>query len=222
MHENREISCTSWPTDQDRSVKAMNRTADANVQEKSDCAVVPMNQPNNEGQQPSAEAGEGRAQTEENIVPSHASDTEREAHVPGIARCAASSAFRRHSSTVRAVCVNAPVRICAGGDQRWSSLPRQLFQRHSASPQKPEVISPCNLPTVRAPQSDSGAQHSSRNKGALGHFPVPTQQTPRYPAASKPLIIILDIRYQYAIMVLLRRHDSSVPCEPCSPATRSF
>src|SRR3989475_11554367 len=32
----------------------------------------------------------------------------------------------RHSSFVRAVCVNAPVRICTGGDQRWSSLPRQL------------------------------------------------------------------------------------------------
>src|SRR6266403_6239846 len=30
----------------------------------------------------------------------------------------------RHSSFVRAVCVDAPVRICAGGDQRWSSLPR--------------------------------------------------------------------------------------------------
>jgi hypothetical protein len=30
-------------------------------------------------------------------------------------------------SSVRAVCVNAHVRICAGGDQRWSSLPRQLF-----------------------------------------------------------------------------------------------
>jgi len=40
MHENREISCTSWSTDQDRSAKAINRTADMNVQEKSDCAVV--------------------------------------------------------------------------------------------------------------------------------------------------------------------------------------
>ena len=69
MHENREISCTSWSTDQDRSAKAINRTADMNVQEQSDCAVVPMNQPNKEGQ-PSAEVGEGRAQTEENIVPS--------------------------------------------------------------------------------------------------------------------------------------------------------
>jgi hypothetical protein len=50
MHENREISCTSWSSDQDRSAKAINRTADMNVQEKSDCAVVPVNQPNNEGQ----------------------------------------------------------------------------------------------------------------------------------------------------------------------------
>ena len=70
MHENREISCTSWTTEQDRSAKAINRTADVNVQEKSDCAVVLVNQPNKEGQ-PSAEAGEGRAQTEENIVQSH-------------------------------------------------------------------------------------------------------------------------------------------------------
>src|SRR6266849_3277314 len=76
MHENREISCTSWSTDQDRSAKAINRTADMNVQEKSDCAVVPVNQPNNEGQQPSAEAGGGRAQTEENIVPSHMRPTQ--------------------------------------------------------------------------------------------------------------------------------------------------
>ena len=50
MHENREISWTSWSKDQDRSAKAINRKADMNVQEKSDCAVVPVNQPNNEGQ----------------------------------------------------------------------------------------------------------------------------------------------------------------------------
>jgi hypothetical protein len=46
-----------------------------NVQEQSDCAVVPMNQPNKEGQ-PSAEVGEGRAQTEENIVPSNMCPTQ--------------------------------------------------------------------------------------------------------------------------------------------------
>src|SRR5499427_8126072 len=75
MHENREISCMSWSKDQDRSAKAINRTADVNVQEKSDCAVVPLNRPNKEGQ-PSAEAGEGRAQTEENIVQSHMPPTQ--------------------------------------------------------------------------------------------------------------------------------------------------
>src|SRR5208337_833642 len=36
-----------------------------------------------------------------------------------------SSSLLRHSSFIRAVCVNALVRICAGGDQRWSSLLRQ-------------------------------------------------------------------------------------------------
>src|SRR5216683_1842601 len=75
MHENREISCTSWLTDQDRSAKAINRTADVHVQEKSHYAVVPMNQPNKEGH-PSAEAGEGKAQTEENIVQSHMRPTQ--------------------------------------------------------------------------------------------------------------------------------------------------
>src|SRR5216684_7462570 len=75
MHENREISSTPWSDDQGRSAKAINQTADTNVQEKSDCAVVPVNQPNKEGQ-PSAEVGEGRAETKENIVPSHMHPTQ--------------------------------------------------------------------------------------------------------------------------------------------------
>jgi RNA-directed DNA polymerase len=53
----------------------MNRTADRHVQEKSDCAVVPVNRPNKEAQA-SAEAGEGRAQTEENIAQSHMPPTQ--------------------------------------------------------------------------------------------------------------------------------------------------
>src|SRR2546426_6055895 len=40
------------------------------VLEKSDCVVVPVNQPN-QGGQPSAEAGEGRSPTRENIVQPH-------------------------------------------------------------------------------------------------------------------------------------------------------
>jgi hypothetical protein len=43
--------------------------------EKSDCAVIPVKQANKEGR-PSAEAVEGRAQTKENIVPSHMHPTQ--------------------------------------------------------------------------------------------------------------------------------------------------
>src|SRR4029077_696386 len=49
--------------------------ADRHVLEKSDCAVVPVNQLN-KGGQPSAEAGEGMAKTRENIVQSHMHPTQ--------------------------------------------------------------------------------------------------------------------------------------------------
>ena len=75
MHENREIPSTPWSDDQGRSAKATSRTADMYVLEKSDCAVIPVNQPN-KGGQPSAEVGEGRAQTKENIVQSHMHPTQ--------------------------------------------------------------------------------------------------------------------------------------------------
>ena len=75
MHENREISSTPWCDDQGRSAKAINHNADMHVLEKSDCAVVPVNQPNKEGQA-SAEAGEGRAQMKENIAQSHMHPTQ--------------------------------------------------------------------------------------------------------------------------------------------------
>jgi RNA-directed DNA polymerase len=75
MHENREISSAPWSDDQGRSAKATSRTADTHVLEKSDCDVIPVNQPNKEGQ-PSAEAGEGRAQTRENIVQPHMRPTQ--------------------------------------------------------------------------------------------------------------------------------------------------
>src|SRR5260370_109508 len=70
MHENREISSTPWCDNQGRSAKAINHNADAHVLEKSDCAVIPVNQPNKEGE-PSTEVGEGRAQPKENIDQSH-------------------------------------------------------------------------------------------------------------------------------------------------------
>jgi RNA-directed DNA polymerase len=75
MHENREISSTPWSDDQGRSAKAKSHTVDMHVPEKSDCAAVPVNQPNKKGQ-PSAEVGEERAQTRENIVQSHMHPTQ--------------------------------------------------------------------------------------------------------------------------------------------------
>jgi RNA-directed DNA polymerase len=75
MHENREISCMSWSEDQDRSAKALNRTADVHVQEKSDCAIVPVNWSNKE-EESSAEIREGRAQTEKNVEQSHMPPTQ--------------------------------------------------------------------------------------------------------------------------------------------------
>jgi hypothetical protein len=66
MHENREISSAPSSTDEGRSVKASGRTADMHVLEKSDCVVVPVNQPN-KAALAVAEVGEGRAQMKENI-----------------------------------------------------------------------------------------------------------------------------------------------------------
>jgi hypothetical protein len=67
MHENREISSTPSAVCEGRSVKALSRTTDVYVLEKSDCAVVPVNRPNKGGKLP-AEVEEGRVQLGENIV----------------------------------------------------------------------------------------------------------------------------------------------------------
>ena len=76
MHENREISGASRSEQgRDRLAKAQNRNASMHAPEKSDSAVVPMNQPN-KGEQSSAEVGEGRARTKENIVQSNTSPTQ--------------------------------------------------------------------------------------------------------------------------------------------------
>src|SRR5215469_12934002 len=76
MHENREISGASRPEqDRDRPAKALSHKAGMHAPEKSDRAVIPMNQPN-KGEQSSAEVGEGRARTKENIVPSNTSPTQ--------------------------------------------------------------------------------------------------------------------------------------------------
>src|SRR3984957_3317183 len=76
MHENREISGASRSKqDRDRSAKAQSHNADMHDPEKSDRAVIPMNQPN-KGKSFPAEVGEGSARTKENIVWSNTSPTQ--------------------------------------------------------------------------------------------------------------------------------------------------
>ncbi len=48
------------------------------------------------------------------------------------------------------------------------------------------------------------------------------KQAPCYLSVSKPLKVMLDIRYQYAIIVPLSGHDFLVPRQPCAPAKRFF
>ena len=68
MHENRETSLASAPAD--RSGKANSHKPDTHAREESDCAVIPMKQPNKEADV-SAEVEEGRAQTKENGAEPH-------------------------------------------------------------------------------------------------------------------------------------------------------
>ncbi len=79
MHENRETSELS-ARGADRPEKAESRTTGVNRTEESDCAIVPMNQPN-KGEPCqgglSAEVGEGEAWTEENIGQTHTNPTQR-------------------------------------------------------------------------------------------------------------------------------------------------
>jgi hypothetical protein len=80
MHENRETSdLSAHGSGADRPVKANGCTTGVNRSEESDCAIIPMNQPNKGGGlkgNPTAEAGEGRARTKENISQIHTIPTQ--------------------------------------------------------------------------------------------------------------------------------------------------
>ena len=117
MHENRETSGAPQPAREGgRSAKVQSHTADAHALEESDRAIVSMNQPNKE-ERSSAEAGEKRVRTKENIARSHTRpDTERGTSVPGIDRCASSSTAR-YSPRWEPYAVMPLVRFCAGGAQ---------------------------------------------------------------------------------------------------------
>ena len=73
MHENRETSLASAQAD--RSGKANSHNPDMHAREESDCAVIPMKQPNKEADA-SAEVVEERAQTKENVAKPHRRPTQ--------------------------------------------------------------------------------------------------------------------------------------------------
>src|SRR5215831_5823012 len=108
MHENREISWTPCRKTKAGSLKAINRTADMNVQEKSDCVVVPMNRRTTKGYLPRRL---GRTSFNLTCTRHRAGNAcPRDCAVCGTLKDLAC----RLASSVRAVCVNALVRICAG------------------------------------------------------------------------------------------------------------
>ncbi len=78
MHENRETSKASAAAD--RSGKARSHNPDMHAREESDCAVVPMKQPNKVAKA-AAEAVEGRVQAKENAVETNTSPTRSGEHV---------------------------------------------------------------------------------------------------------------------------------------------
>ena len=94
MHENRETSRLSRSRqDRDRAAKAKCHTAAMHGLEGSDCTGVPVNRLN-KGERSSAEVGEERVQTKENIARSRTRPTQRGVmRVPGIVWCAAKPCF---------------------------------------------------------------------------------------------------------------------------------
>src|SRR5207244_8391238 len=108
MHENRETSRASIET-VDRSAKAPSHNADVHAMEGSDCCVVPMKQPNKEGQS-SAEAAEGRQQPKENDAQSNTPPTQRGARVSqglsGVRRAARERRQERFTALLHPVTVN--------------------------------------------------------------------------------------------------------------------
>ena len=119
MHENRETS--NAPVRAGRLGKANSRNPGMYAGEESDCAAVPVKQPNKEALA-SAEVVEGRAQTKENDAEPDTSPTlsgERVSQglsgVRQVAREISRRSLRRHSSKVGAVCGSAARTDLCGG-----------------------------------------------------------------------------------------------------------
>jgi RNA-directed DNA polymerase len=126
MHENRETSrAPRLERERGRSAKAQSHKADAHALEESDRAILSMNQTNKE-EQSSAESGEKRVRAKENIVQSDTNPTQSGERVSQGLSGVRVAAFLANHPRWEPYAVMPLVRFCAGGDQRWSSLPRHL------------------------------------------------------------------------------------------------
>jgi hypothetical protein len=67
-----------------------------------------------------------------------------------------SASFEARSAPLPYPTVNALVRICAGGDQRWSSLPRHLRRNDTAALRRP-----CSPPPCATPVAERGRVHGA-------------------------------------------------------------
>ena len=118
MHENRETSGAPHPArERGRSAKAQSHTADAHALEESDRAVVSMNQTNKE-ERSSAEPGEKRARTKENIVQPNTNPTQCGDRVSQGLNGVRVAAFLANPPRWEPYAVMPLVRFCAGGDQQ--------------------------------------------------------------------------------------------------------
>ena len=112
MYENREASWTPRPDrERGRSAKATSHKADMHVQEESDRSILPMNQPN-KGAAASAEVGEGRGRTKENIAQSNTRPTQSGERVSQGLRGVRQAAVERRQERLTALLHQ---------DTRWTS-----------------------------------------------------------------------------------------------------
>src|SRR6476661_8274382 len=126
MHENRETSGAPRPErERGRSAKAQSQKADAHALEESDRTILSMNQTNKE-ERSSAEPGEKRVRAKENIAQPNTNPTQSGERVSqGLSGVRVATPLVTHPRW-EPYAGKPLVRFCAGGDQRWSSLPQHL------------------------------------------------------------------------------------------------
>jgi len=119
MHENREISSHAFESMR-RPVREGHKPNGGHARAGEVGLRRTTCEPTEQGKATPAEAGEGRAQLEENIVqPRMLLTLSRKSACPcvwtvRVTQASCTGSLSRHSSFRRAVCVDAHVRICAG------------------------------------------------------------------------------------------------------------